>query len=174
MGDFSEALWPQQASPLSREESWWQRQTCLLLSVPVQGPAGLGLTLASTSKYAHKRCMSPSFREVSPRKGSTGRWARVALLWPVRTPERGSCPAPLPGPLLQLEAFWGLRVASSSCLLPACGVDGVHSLGVPTLTQLQVCLSQFQLPLLFPPDARGQLVPCPAVRCSRKPCPVIL
>lgn len=102
------------------------------------------------------------------------RATRVALLWPVRIPERGSCPPPLPGPLLQLEAFWGLRVARSSCLPPAWGVGGVHSLGIPTLTQLQVCLSQFQLPLLFPQDEWGQQVHCSAVHCSRGPCPVIL
>lgn len=174
MGNFLEALWLQQVSLFRREVSWWQSETCLVLSVPVQGPAGLGFILASTSKYTHKHCMSPSFREVSPRKCSTGKWARVALLWPVRIPERGSCPPPLPGPLLQLEAFWGLRVARSSCLPPAWGVGGVHSLGIPTLTQLQVCLSQFQLPLLFPQDEWGQQVHCSAVHCSRGPCPVIL
>lgn len=105
----------------------------------LRGPASLGFVLASASKYALKRYMSPSFRKMSLRKCRLGEWARIPAVATSDGRKRGPLALP-PGPPRRVlpqrvrKPPRCLGVAGSSSVFPAParrGAGGAPTWGVP-------------------------------------------
>lgn len=113
----------------------------------LRGPASLGFVLASASKYALKRYMSPSFRKMSLRKCRPGEWARIPAVATSDGRKRGP-PAlppgpPPPGPPAAGQEAptvpgGGRELQRLSSPRPGQGWGCAH-LGGPTLAPLPVC-----------------------------------